>query len=70
MTLTDIICEVKCLRELTRGLGFEQNEPTLIYEDNRAVILTAEVECSVGGKIKHAVVKYRFVTEPIRNREV
>jgi hypothetical protein len=39
-----MICEVKYLRELARGLGFEQTEPTLIYEDNRVAILTAEAE--------------------------
>ena len=62
--------EIKYLRELARGLGFGQTEPTLIYEDNRVVILTAEAECSAGGRFKHVDVKYRFVTEAVRNREV
>jgi hypothetical protein len=35
VSLVDMICEVKYLRELTRGLGFGQTEPTLIYEDNK-----------------------------------
>ncbi len=48
VTLADMIYEVKYLRELTRGLGFGQTAPTLIYEDNRAVLLTAETECSPG----------------------
>jgi hypothetical protein len=69
VTLSDMICEVKYLRELTSGLGFGQTEPTLLYEDNRAVILTAEAECSAGGRLKHVDVKYHFATEPVRNRE-
>ena len=70
VALADFICEVKYLRELARGLGFGQTEPTLIYEDNRAAILTAEVECSAGGRLRHVDIKYRFTTEAIRNGEV
>jgi hypothetical protein len=70
IALADMICEVKYLRELARGLGFAQAEPTLIYEDNRAAIMVAEAECSAGGRLKHVDVKYRFATEAVRNREV
>jgi hypothetical protein len=47
----DMICEIKYLWELARGLGFEQTEPTLIYEDNKAAILTVEAECSKGSSM-------------------
>jgi hypothetical protein len=50
--LSDMISEVKYLRELARGLGFGQTEPTLIYEDNRVVILTVETEYSTRGWFK------------------
>ncbi len=60
IALADMICEVKYLRELARGLGFAQAEPTLIYEDSRAAIMVAEAECSAGGRLKHVDVKYRF----------
>jgi len=70
IALADMICEVKYLRELARGLGFAQTEPTLIYEDNRTTIIVAEAECSAGGRLKHVDVKYRFATEAVRNREV
>ena len=70
IALADMIYEVKYLRELARGLGFAQTEPTLIYEDNRAAIMVAEAECSAGGRLKHVDVKYRFATEAVRNREV
>ena len=32
--------------------------------------MVAEAECSVGGRLKHVDVKYRFATEAVRNREV
>jgi hypothetical protein len=70
VALADMICEVKYLRELARGLGFTQTEPTLIYEDNRAAIMVAEAECSAGGRLKHVDVKFRFATEAVRNKEV
>ena len=70
VALAEMICEVKYSRELARGLGFEQTEPTLIYEDNRAAILTAEAECSTEGRLKHVDVKYRFATEAVRKRVV
>ncbi len=70
IVLADMICEDKYLRELARGLGFVQAEPTLIYKDNRAAIMVAEAECSAGGRLKHVDVKYRFATEAVRNREV
>jgi hypothetical protein len=47
-----------------------QTETTLIYEDNRVVILTTEAECSAGGRLKNVDVKFRFATEAVRNREV
>jgi hypothetical protein len=70
VTLSDMFCEVKYLWELARGLGFGQTEPTLIYEDNRAAILTAEAECSTVGRLKYVDVKFRFATESVRDREV
>ena len=44
MSLADMIYEVKYLWELGVGLGFEQTESTLIYEDNRVCIATSEDE--------------------------
>jgi hypothetical protein len=70
IALADMICEVKYLRELARGLGFAQAEPTIIYEHNHVVIMTAEAEWSTGGRLKHVDVKYRFTTEAVRNTEV
>jgi hypothetical protein len=50
-----------------RGLGFGQTDPTVIYEDDRVVILTTEAEYSAGGSLKHIDVKFRFATESVRN---
>jgi hypothetical protein len=49
IALADMICEVKYLRELTRGLGFAQAESTFIYEDNRAAIMVLKLNAPLGG---------------------
>ena len=45
VALCDLTCEMRYLRQLAKGLGFEQKEPTLCYEGNKAAIMTAENEC-------------------------
>jgi hypothetical protein len=59
------VCEVKYLRMLLRELGCPQEEPTLIWEDNKACILLAENESSSAGRCKHIDTKFRFVAEAI-----
>jgi hypothetical protein len=61
VALCDLTCEVRDLRQLAKGLGFEQKEPTLCFEDNKEVIMTAENECSAAGRMKHVDVKFRSV---------
>ena len=58
------------MRQLAKGLGFEQKEPTLCFEDNKAAIMTAENECSAAGRMKHVDVKFRFVQESIKMGEI
>ncbi len=65
VVLSDVTCEVKYLRELSRGLCYEA---TLLYEDNRAEILVAHNECSASGRMHHVNVKYRFVAEAVQNQ--
>jgi hypothetical protein len=48
-----------------RELGCPQEEPTLIWEDNKACILLAENESSSAGRCKHIDTKFRFVAEAI-----
>jgi hypothetical protein len=70
VALSDLTCEVRYLRQLAKGLGFEQTEPTLCFEDNKeAIIMTAENqenECSAAGRMKHVDVKFRSVQESIK----
>ena len=59
------VCEVKYLRALLHDLGWTQQEPTLVWEDNRAAIMVAENESSSAGRCKHIDVKFKFVAEAI-----
>jgi hypothetical protein len=70
VALSDVTCEVKYLRELSRGLGYPQREATLVFEDNRAAILVAQNECSASGRMRHVDVKFRFVAEAVKNKEI
>ena len=70
VALCDLTCEMRYLRQLAKGLGFEQKEPTLCFEDNKAAIMTAENECSAAGRMKHVDVKFRFVQESIKMGEI
>jgi hypothetical protein len=70
VALSDVTCEVKYLRELSRGLGYPQREATLVFEDNRAAILVAQNECSASGRMRHVDVKFRFVVEAVKNKEI
>jgi hypothetical protein len=61
---------VRYLRQLAKGLGFEQKEPTLCFEDNKEEIMSAENECSAAGRMKHVDVKFRSVQESIKLGEI
>ena len=70
VALASEIQEIKYLRQLLKDLGYEQMEPTLIYEDNRACILMASNESSSAGRCKHVHIKFRFTAEAILAKEV
>jgi hypothetical protein len=70
VALCSEVCEVKYIRNLLDDLGFQQQEATLIWEDNRAAILVAEQETSSAGRCKHIDTRFRFVSEAIRQRVV
>ena len=70
VALSDLTCEVRYLRQLAKGLGFEQKEPTLCFEDNKAAIMTAENECIASGRMKHVDVKFCRVQESIKLGEI
>ncbi len=64
------LCRVVEEQQLAKGLGFEQKEPTLWYEDKREVIMTTENECRTAGRMKHVDVKFRVVQESIKLGEI
>jgi hypothetical protein len=66
VALCDLTCEVRYLRQLAKGLGFERKEPTLCFEDNKVAIMTVDKECSAAGRMKHVDVKFRSVQESIK----
>jgi hypothetical protein len=70
VTLSDVTCEVKYLRELSRDLGYPQRDATLVFEDNRAAILVTQNECIGSGRIRYVDVKFRFVMETVKNKEI
>lgn len=52
------------LRSLLKELGYEQVEPTKIYEDNQACISVAQ-EPKEHKRMKHIDVKYNFLRDII-----
>ncbi len=50
-TQTAVTMEPKRSEDGGKDLGFEQKEPTLCFEDNKAAIMTAENECSAAGRM-------------------
>ena len=58
------------MTQFAKGIGFEQKEPTIFYEDNKTVIMTAENEYPVAGRMKHVDVKFRFVQESVKMGEI
>ena len=47
VSLVNMICEVKYLRDLAHGLGFEETENTMIYEDNHELGKPWNIHCNV-----------------------
>ncbi len=52
-----------------RGIGFEQEKPTVIYEDNNSCIFMAENEEN-SERTKHIHVKFHYVREQISKKQV
>ena len=55
------------MRRLMQKLGFEQRQPTVIFEDNTSAIDLAEAP-AIGTRSKHIDVKYHKIRELIRNK--
>ena len=59
--------EVVWLRKLLCSLEFEQNEPTLLFEDNQGAIALCK-NPKDHSRMKHVDIKYHFVRETVKNK--
>jgi hypothetical protein len=66
VALCSAILEVRYLRQFLNELGHRQEEPTLLWEDNKAAIIVAEGETSSAGRSKHIDVRFKHVAQSIR----
>ncbi len=61
--------EVVWLRQLLKDLGFGQQRPTVIYEDNTACIHLAN-NPQINKRTKHIDVRFHWIREKITNNEI
>src|SRR5262245_42069349 len=69
MAATEVTTEVMWLRSLMQSLGFQQNKPTVVFEDNHSAIKWAQNEWG-HKRTKHMDTRYKFVCEAATNRVV
>ncbi len=67
--LTEAIKEAIWIRGLLNELGYFQDEPTLIYQDNQSAIRLSEAIGSEG-RTRHIVNRINFIREMIRDRHI
>ncbi|POM70562.1 Polyprotein [Phytophthora palmivora] len=69
MSLSECIKEVVWMRRLPKHLGAEQEETTMIYEDNQGAMALAK---NVGYQLrtKHINIRYHFVREKVKRGKV
>ena len=64
--LADALKEILYMRDAMRFFGVEQERPTVIYEDNQAVVATAHNPGKNHGKLKHVAIRANRVQEEVR----
>jgi len=69
MALAAAVQDAIYLRQLMSDLGFEQSEPTTIYEDNQGCIALAENPV-MHKRTKHIDVKHHFIREGVESKEI
>ena len=62
----DAIKEVIYIRSTLAQFGFPQTQPTVIWEDNAAVVATASNPGKNHGKLKHVAIRANRVQEEVR----
>ena len=66
VALCSAVLELRYLRQLVEELGFPQENPSLLWEDNKAAIIIASGESSSSGRAKHVDVRFKHVAESIQ----
>ena len=66
IALTPCAQETVWMRQLLKDLGFAQNQPTIIYEDNTACIHLAQ-NPQINKRTKHIQVRFHWIREKIRD---
>ena len=56
-------------REFLNEIGFVQDEPTIIYNDNQAAVAMVKQRFS-SGRTRHVKIQFRHIREKIENREI
>ena len=62
--------DVVTFRNFLGELGFELEEPSIIYQDNRPAIMIANGEKSLGSKSRHMMIRCAKLSEHIADQEV
>lgn len=69
MSLSIAGCQALWIRSILKELGIPQEDPTMIYCDNRSAIALTKNPV-FHGKSKHIRIKYHFIRELVNNREI
>jgi len=63
-------CEVTVVRRLLEEIGFPQQEPTKLHEDNMACIYALQCNRGVHGRAKHIDVRVRRLRQLVNDKEM
>lgn len=69
IALYDGVREIVWLRQLLKDLGFEQQSPTAVFEDNKGCISLCSND-RTDPRTKHINVKYHFNREQTKNKSI
>ena len=61
--------DILWLRNVLFEVGFPQEEPSAVYEDNQACIMIAE-NCKGNTGIKHVDLKIHFIKDVIKSKHI
>ena len=67
MALAETAKEAQWLRALLRSLGYPQDDPTVIWEDNQSCILLTKHN-RFHARSKHIDIRYHFICEMVENK--